>query len=214
MWALSCNLALGCWLKKIIRRFATNELVTVKLYLLPILRPILSRKQSVPLKIKYNWMSSRVRKGNGSLAFRDQEKEMSTWPVTQSGHLICFFQPCHCLIFLLPIFREDSWSQVPELWDGLLQSSSADVGPPALFLQSHHGVNDWSLRVKGDYSKSSHWFTLYPIILSFCFSTLSLYFPLSPLSCLFTWVQVIIRNTKYSLFSWSWSHEISEWGKE
>lgn len=55
---------------------------------------------------------------------------MLTWPLTQSGHLISFFQPCHCLIFLLPVSREDSWSQVSELWDGLLQSSSADVGLP------------------------------------------------------------------------------------
>lgn len=39
--------------------------------------------------------------------------------------------------------------------------------------------------------------TLLPITLPFCFLTPSLYFPLSSLSCLFTWVQVIFRNTKY-----------------
>lgn len=39
-----------------------NELVAVKeLYLLPVLRPSLSRKQLTLLKIKYTWMSSRVR---------------------------------------------------------------------------------------------------------------------------------------------------------
>lgn len=52
----------GLLFKKIVRRFAMKELVAVKeLYLLPVLRPSLSRKQLTPLKIKYIWMSSRVR---------------------------------------------------------------------------------------------------------------------------------------------------------
>lgn len=38
-----------------------NELVAVKeLYLLPVFRPIPSRRQLAPLKIEYIWMSSRV----------------------------------------------------------------------------------------------------------------------------------------------------------
>lgn len=57
---------------------------------------------------------------------------MPAWPVTQSGRLISLFQPCHCLVFLLPISREDSWSQVSKLWDGPLQSSSADVPSKAI----------------------------------------------------------------------------------
>lgn len=105
-------------------------------------------------------------------------------------HIWSVFSSPVAASFFCSLFPEERWNQTSRCnlcliqpWDRLLHNSSAEVSSPVLFLQSHHGVKDWPLRVK-----SSNWVyfnslilfpPLIPYCLPFCSPTPFLYFPLS-----------------------------------